>query len=385
MEQKEHPGLIDNTEISSSSSDSPATPDSPSNVPEKLESAAISSPASEEKKPALKQRLAVAFREGVAAANPDSEKRPEVKITPPAKESLKESGDGGILGRVVQEGAAAAVVVGDKAASVLDTLVQLVRKAPALTQQYAEAFRQGAESVKSQAGRERREEAPTAEKKKGASSDGRAILEKLIQSGESAAGYVREAVAGVNPGEVIGARQRIRLCRKKIDSLYVEIGREAVSSWSGGLVETETLAARLDELQKHEEEIISHEAHLAEAATARKTGAAPQAVKTRAASAPAAQKEESSVDADAPGARPDEAAGSPGDLPRTEDLQGAAPADAPPDEPVRYPEELPPGDREEAAPDVTEAPVPEEPDAKTPETDSVPAGTVDAKVRRKRK
>ena len=79
MEEKEHTVPIDNPEILSPSSDSPDT-----EVSDKIGSASRNSLASEEKNPALSQRLAGAFREGVASAKPDYEKRPEVKIPPAA-------------------------------------------------------------------------------------------------------------------------------------------------------------------------------------------------------------------------------------------------------------------------------------------------------------
>ena len=354
MEEKKHSGSIDNLEILSQSDDSPATV-----LSDKIGSASRSPVASEEKKPALSQRLAVAFRDGVASANPDYEKRSEVKIPPLAKNSRQKPGDGGILDRVIQEGGSAAAVVGDKAASVLGAFVQMVKKAPALTQKYAEAFREGAATVKSQEGRERREESPTAAKNKVAPSDGRAILDRVLKAGESAADFVREAVAVVNPGEVIGVGQKVRMGKNKINNLYIEIGSEAVNSWSDGLVETEKLAALIDELRKNEEEILNLQAHHAEVAAARKTGAAkirsPQTVKKDAAFTPATDEEDNRVDEGVSHAKPDESVDLPGDLPQPENSH-------------------------EVVPDVADISVSAVPDAESSASHSIPELTVDAEA-----
>ncbi|MGA2332050.1 MAG: hypothetical protein ABSG75_09840 [Syntrophales bacterium] len=352
MEEREHTGVIDNPENSSPSPDNPAT-----DVSDKIGSASRNSSASEETKPALSQRLAEAFREGVASASPEYEKRPEVKTPPPAKSSLQEPSGGGILDRVIQEGGSAAAAVGDTAANLLGAFVQLVKKAPSLTQKYAEAFREGAASVTSREGRERREEVPRAANKKGPLSDGRAILDKVFQAGESAAGFMRQAVADVNPGELFGTGQKIRMCKKKINNLYIDIGREAVNSWSNGLVETEMLASLLDELRKNEEDILNMQAHLAEVAAARKTGAArgPQTVKKEAAFTPTTDKEEDRVDAGVSGAMTDELVDHPGDLHEPE---------------IRI----------DVAPYVADLSVSAVSDSESPEGRSVPEGTVDVEA-----
>lgn len=303
MEEKEFSGNIDHPEILSPSPTSPTT-----DVHDATGSAALNSREAEAQKPALSQRLTEAFREGVDSARPDLDQRPDVKIPPRAKKNRQESSDAGVLDRVIQGGGSVAAGVGDKAAGVLGGFVQLVKKAPAMTQKYAEAFREGAASVKPRASKERREEGPTAAKAKGAVSDGRAILDRLFKAGASAAGFVREAVSVVKPGEVFGAGQKIRLGRKKINQLYIDIGGEAVNSWSDGLVETEKLAALLDELRRSEEEIQTMQTHLSEVATAGKTAAArsSQRVKKEAAVTPATEQEDIRVDTDDSGAMLDE-------------------------------------------------------------------------------
>lgn len=269
MEEQKPSGGIDNPEIPSSSADSPTR-----DVDDQSGSTPRNSVESEEKRPALAQRLAEAFREGVAATKPDYDKRPEVRIPPPAKENRQESSDVGIRDRVIQEGRSAAAGVGDKAASALDSVVQLVKKAPAMTHKYAEAFREGAASVKPREGRERGEVRPPSAKKDWSPSEGRVILDRVLQSVGSAAEIVRGAVANRKPGEVSGAKRKIRWCKKKIRNLYIEIGREAASSWAEGPVETEKVVALLDELRKNEEEIQNLEEHIAAVAAARKMKAA---------------------------------------------------------------------------------------------------------------
>lgn len=294
------------------------------NVHDAAGSAARNSPETEAQRPALSHRLTEAFREGVASARPDYGQRPDAGTAPRAKMNRPESSGAGMLDRVIKEGGAAAAGMGDKAADVLGGVVQLVKKAPTLTQKYAEAFRAGAASVQSRGGKERREEGAPAARGKGASLDGRAILDRVFKAGESAVGFVREAVSVVKPGEVIGARQKIRLGQKKINQLYIDIGGEAANSWSDGLVETEKLAALLDELRQSEEEILTMQAaQQAEVATAGKTTAAKrrQTTKKGTAVAAATDQEDSRVDAGDSGA----ALYEPVEQPLIDDLEEVSP------------------------------------------------------------
>lgn len=208
MEKRQPSGAIDNPEVIFPSDNSPTT-----DIKDEIGNTSRNSLESEEKRPALAQRLAEAFREGVASTKSDYDKRPEVRIPPPAKKNRQEPSDAGVLDRVIREGGSAVAVVGDKAASALDSVVQLAKKAPAMTHKYAEAFREGAASVKLRESREQRDDLPP--------------------------------VAG----------KKIRMYKKNINNLYIEIGREAVNSWGKGPVETEKVAELLDELRKNEEEI----------------------------------------------------------------------------------------------------------------------------------
>jgi hypothetical protein len=276
VEEQKPSGGIDNPEVPSSSADSPTR-----DVDDQIGSIPRDSVASEEKRPTLAERLTEAFREGVSAAKPDSDKLPEGGIPAPAKEPRQESSEGRILDRVIQEGRSAAAGVGDKTASALDSVVQMVKKAPDVTHKYAEAFREGVASVRPREGGERRSVRPPAAKRDGSPSEGRVVLDRMLHSVSSAAEVVRGAVANRKPGEATGARQKIRECEKKIRNLYVEIGREATNSWAEGTVETEKVAALLDELRKSEEEIQNLQEQAAMAAATRKMQGArsPQAAK----------------------------------------------------------------------------------------------------------
>jgi hypothetical protein len=324
MEEKDPSGAIDNPEIISPFANSPTT-----DVHGKTGSPSPNSLGSAEKRPSLAQRLAEAFREGVASTKPDYDKRPEIRIPPLTKKNRQESSDAGILDRVIQEGGSSAAAVGDKAASVLDSVVELVKKAPAITHKYVEAFREGAALVKPREGRGRREALPPSAKKNGSPSDGRVILDRVFHAGASAAEIVRGAVAAVKPGEVIsGAGRKIRRCKKKIGNLYIEIGREAVNSWGNGPVETEKVAELLDQLRKNEEEIQNLQEHIAEVAAARKTKAAgsqqaaKEAVFTPASDKPASDKEDIRFNAGVSGAKLDEQVYNPGDWQQRESSEG---------------------------------------------------------------
>jgi len=368
MEEQEPSGNMDHSGTPSRSPHSPTN-----NIYDETGSSARNSPESGAKRPVLAQRLTEAFREGVASARPDYDRRPDVGSAPRAKNKRQESSDAGIRDRVIREGGSAAAVVGEKAAGVLGAFAELVKKAPALTQKYAEAFRDGAASVKPREGRVLWKEGPTAAREKGAPADGRAILDRVAKAGEAVAGFVRSAVSVAKPGEAIGVRQKIRQAEKKINQLYLDIGGDVARSWSDGLVETDKLAALLDEQRKSEEEILNLQAHLAEFAAANKTAAAgsPERVKTEAAFTPAADKEDSRVDAGDSGAKLDEP---------VEHLDQGI--DQPlVDEPEkRSLSEL--ENRPELAPDpvVADLSVSVEPDTEAPESHPIPEDQVDAEA-----
>jgi hypothetical protein len=143
-----------------------------------------------------------------------------------------------------------------------------------------------------------RESAPRAARKPAAPSSSSGLLDMVLKAGESAAEFVRKTVDGVNPLNIMGSGQKIRECRKKINNLYIDIGNEAVNSWRDGLMETEKMAALLDELRKNEEKILSLQAPSAEVPQARKMQAArkAQAVKKEAVSTPKKDEEDSRVE-----------------------------------------------------------------------------------------
>ena len=260
---------VDVPETISPSANSPVPDSPPLDLHDELGNASQNSIKPEKEVLGLSQRLSEAFRDGVASTKPDYAKRPEVKIPPPEKKNRPESSDAGILDGIIQEGGSAVAMVGDKVAGAVDSVVQLLKNTPVMTGKYAQAFREGAASVKSGEGRQRRQEPEQTSSTKinWLPSGGGVILDKVIQSVDSATEIVRSVL---KPGEGGGAGNKIGLNKKKIDNLYIEIGRETVSSWNSGAIETEKISELLAELRKNEEEIQNLQDHIAEAAAARK-------------------------------------------------------------------------------------------------------------------
>jgi hypothetical protein len=231
MEEQKNTSPVDNPETISPAVDSPDPNPPPPDVHDEIGSASRNSSEPDEKMPALARRLAEAFREGVASTKPDYDRRPDVGIPPAAKKNRQQSDDEEMPDDIIRGEGSAAAIVGDKAASALGSVVELIKKTPAMTRKYAEAFREGAASVKPE-GRERREERPPAAKKNGLPSGGGAILERVFRSVDAAAEIV---LGAVKPGEVGRAGKKLRICKKKIDNLYIEIGRETFDSCKSGL------------------------------------------------------------------------------------------------------------------------------------------------------
>ena len=260
---------VDVPETISPSANSPVPDSPPLDLHDEFGNASQNSIKPEKEVLGLSQRLSEAFRDGVASTKPDYAKRPEVKIPPPEKKNRPESSDAGILDGIIQEGGSAVAMVGDKVAGAVDSVVQLLKNTPVMTGKYAQAFREGAASVKSGEGRQRRQEPEQTSSTKinWLPSGGGVILDKVFQSVGSATEIVRSLL---KPGEGGGAGNKIVLNKKKIDNLYIEIGRETVSSWNSGAIETEKISELLAELRKNEEEIQNLQDHIAEAAAARK-------------------------------------------------------------------------------------------------------------------
>ena len=267
MEARKPSDAIENLEIPS-----PASPTTDAH--DGVDSASVDSSLSEEKRLSLARRIAEAFREGVASAKADYVKRPEVEIPPAEKTKRQESADARILDRAIQEGGSAAAAVADKAAIVLDRVVQLAKKAPAVTRKFAQAFREGAASVKPREGRERTERPSQSAEQHRSASKGKGMLNSVLHANLSAREILRGAVTAVKPSAVRGARRKIRICKKRINNLYIEIGCEAVNAWGSGPDETEKVAGLLDEARKNEEEIQKLLDLIAEIAAAKKTDAA---------------------------------------------------------------------------------------------------------------
>jgi hypothetical protein len=261
MEEKEQSDAVDNPEIISPFANPPAT-----DVYDEIGSTSRNSLESEEQRPALSQRLAEAFREGIASAKPDYEKRPEVRIPPPVQTHLQkdrqQSGDGGAMDRIIQEGGSAVSLLYDKAAGALDSAARLAKTAPAISTRWAEAFREGFTSVRTREVKVKKDR--TAYPVDRQQSGDRGIMASILQVGGSAVEVLRNAVASVQPGDGRGIEKKIRMAEKKIKDLYVEIGHDAVGSWSqGGPIETQRLDELLEELRRNKEGIQNLREHSA--------------------------------------------------------------------------------------------------------------------------
>ena len=218
-----------------------------------------------------------------------SRRRPR-RPTPPQRDR-QPSDYSGKLDRVIQEGRSAAAVVGDKASSVLDSVVHLAKKTPALPTKWAEAFREGAASVRPRAGKAQEDPIPRSTVRQ-ASAD-RGIGDWMSQVGDSAADVVRGVLTSVKPGKAGEVEKQIRLSEKRIRDLYVEIGGEAADSWScGGPVETEKVGSLLEEFRKQEDVIQKLRAPGAEIVTAKKAEAdwSPPVVEEALSSPPGSQE-----------------------------------------------------------------------------------------------
>jgi len=365
---------VDDPETISPSANSPVPDSPPLDLHDELGNASQNSIKPEKEVLGLSQRLSEAFRDGVASTKPDYAKRPEVKIPPPVKKNRPESNDAGILDGIIQEGGSAVAMVGDKVAGAVDSVVQLLKNTPVMTGKYAQAFREGAASVKSGEGRQRRQEPEQTSSTKinWLPSGGGVILDKVFQSVGSAKEIVRSVL---KPGEGGGAGNKIALNKKKIDNLYIEIGRETVSSWNSGAIETEKISELLAELRKNEEEIENLQEHIAEAAAARKVETPPrrQAAKETESSPVDSPATEPVVEAEAvlqKEAPPEEIIAS------EEKLESESPANLSATEPVVEVETVP---HEEAVPEEVVASG-EKLESESPASSPAPEETVSAEV-----
>lgn len=287
MEQKEQPN--DNPGIASLSGDPLAT-----DAYKDIESASKNLLEPEEKTPALSRRLAEAFREGIASTRPDGQMRPEVRAASSLRKDRQRSDNEGALDRAIHDGRSAASVLYRKASGALDSATLLAKTAPAASRKWAEAFRDGFESVRSRDAETKKGRAPSAPGPQ--ESGARGIMDRMLHVGESAAEAVRGVAVSVKPGGAHGAERKIRAAEKDIASLYVQIGREAVDSWKrcAGVVESEKLDELFSELRKSEEEVRSLRGYASETGTAKSGPVAKEA-----AFIPATDEEDISFGADA--------------------------------------------------------------------------------------
>lgn len=223
----------------------------------------------EKKTPSLSQRLAETFREGVASAQPNSENRPVAKAAPSAPKPRPSSSQPGLGDWLIQSGKSAAAGIGESVSSLADSMAGLAKKAPSFPARWGEAFREG--SAKVRAGAVKPKAEPIPPQAGSPTAVGKGIWDSVSQIGDSAAGFVRDALVTFIPGETGEIEKKIRLEEKKIRDLYVEIGREAAESWSrGGPVETEKVSSLLDEFRKQEDIIRNLRATIPKIAPAKK-------------------------------------------------------------------------------------------------------------------
>jgi len=245
-------------ERKSISSTEPSAQDSGQTIP-KMKTGSLSGES-----PFRSKRLSEAFWEGVASAKSGSKKESPPKAAPPPPENTKPSDQSGSLDWVIQGGKSAASVIGQAASSLVDSVANLAKKTPAIPAKWGEAFREGAASVRRPEGLKPKTE-PAPRQVSGQAAFGQGIWNSVSQIGETAAGFVRGALATFKPGEEGDIEKQIHLNEKKIKELYVEIGREAVEAWNnGGLVETEKIRALLEEFNKQEEAIRNLKAYSSE-------------------------------------------------------------------------------------------------------------------------
>jgi hypothetical protein len=241
-------------------------------IPDPAPSPSRSSGEPERKAPSRTQRLSEAFWEGVSSAKPGYDKQSAIRDIPPAPGAQQTSEKSGSLDWVIHRGKSAAAIVGNTTSSVADSVAKLAKKAPAIPTKWGEAFREGAASVRSGAVKPKTEPIPSPAGRQTAV--GKEIWDSMSQIGDSAADFVRGALATVKPGEAGVIEKKIRLSEKKIKDLYLAIGREAAESFSnGGPVETEKVGTLMEEFRKEEEVIQILKTSLSEITSAKKAGA----------------------------------------------------------------------------------------------------------------
>ncbi|MBI4766560.1 MAG: hypothetical protein HY787_18500 [Deltaproteobacteria bacterium] len=248
MEEQDRSGKSDYSGNSPSTDNPLADP-----VPDPAPSPSRSSGEPERKEASRTQRLSEAFWEGVSSAKPDNQKQSPTREAAPAPKDRPSSAQPALLDWLIQSGKSTAAAIGDKASSLVDSIADLAKKAPSIPTKWGEAFREGAVSVR-RPGAVKPESEAVPPPAGSPTTVGKGIWDSMSQIGDSAAGFVRDALVTFKPGEAGEIEKKIRLGEKKIRELYVEIGREAAESWSsGGPVETEKVRFLMDEFRKQED------------------------------------------------------------------------------------------------------------------------------------
>jgi hypothetical protein len=229
--------------------------------------------------PSRTKRLSEAFWEGVSSAKPGvvspkpgNEKQAPARGAPPSPKNRPSSGPPALMDWLIQSGKSAAAAIGDSVSNLPDSVAKLAKKKPSFPTKWGEAFREGTAKVRRNGVKPIAETIPPPAGSPTAV--GKGIWDSMSQIGDSAAEFVRDALVTFIPGGAGEIEKKIRLGEKKIRDLYVEIGREAVGSWSsGGPVETEKVLSLMDEFRKQEDIIQKLKVSIPKIAPVKKAGA----------------------------------------------------------------------------------------------------------------
>lgn len=292
MEDQDHPGQSENL-INSSPNDTPLADNTPDPAPSPSRSSGeaegkttvLTEPSGQtggltppeikagslrgESRPT--KRLSEAFWEGVSSAKPGGEKKSPTREAPPAAKDRKPSTQPALMDWLLQSGKSAAESAGKTASGWIDSVANLAKTGPSIPTKWGEAFREGAAKVRT--GAVKPKAVPVPPPAGSPTVGGKGVWDSLSQIGDSAAGFVRDALLTFKPGEAGEIEKQIRLGEKRIRDLYLEIGREAADSWSReGMAETEKVQFLLEEFKKQEETIQKLKSYSSEIAAAKKTG-----------------------------------------------------------------------------------------------------------------
>ncbi|MEI6666941.1 MAG: hypothetical protein WCP29_02210 [Acidobacteriota bacterium] len=214
-----------------------------------------SAPPSVAKAP-LGQRLADAFREGMASTRSNDSVRPSAKsraAAPPSSSTSAARSE--VFDWAVRSSRTAASAMRDKTVVAIRYAGQLAGQTPGATQKLAQAVRDGAASVRGAAAATTERMAPAAGSATASASAVREKLSSLFDVSSAARQVLGGIVAAVNPGSERAALRGIRLGKRRIVELYAEVGREAVEAWGEGPVVTDKLSDLFEQVKTQDREI----------------------------------------------------------------------------------------------------------------------------------